>query len=145
MLVSSFLVRGFQLSDYVSVTELFRSVLSEDCYEETMAAFANQLSWDSELVMVAVDEGNVVGIVIGTIDNNNGYYYRIAVGSDHQRRGIGQLLVESLRQKFVQRKVRRILVTVDVHNEVVLPLYEKVGYQADDFSRAAHRLSIVHG
>lgn len=145
MLVGSYQVRSFQLSDYVHVTGLFKNVLTEECYEETMAAFARQLSWDSELVLVAEEEGTIVGVIVGTIDNHNGYYYRIAVEQDHQRRGIGQALIESMRQRFVQRKVRRIMVTVDAHNEVVLPVYEKAGYQDTDFSRTPHRLSIVNG
>lgn len=138
-------VRPFQLSDYISVTALLNDVLSEICYEETMAAFARQLSWDSELIMVAEENGDIVGVIVGTIDNQNGYYYRIAVQSQHQRRGIGQKLIEALRQKFLQRKVRRILVTVDAYNEVVIPVYEKAGYQASDFSRTTHRLQIVNG
>jgi ribosomal protein S18 acetylase RimI-like enzyme len=139
------LVRSFQLSDYVSVTELFHDVLSESCYEETMEAFARQLSWDSELVLIAVEEQQIAGVIVGTIDNHNGYYYRLAVGKQFQRRGIGKTLIESMRQRFLQRKVHRIMVTVDVHNEMILPVYESAGYQAADFSRAAHRLSIVNG
>jgi ribosomal protein S18 acetylase RimI-like enzyme len=139
------LVRSFRLSDYISVTELFKHVLTESCYEETMEAFARQLSWDSELVLVAVENEQLVGAIVGTIDNHNGYYYRIAVGQPYQRRGIGKTLIESMRQRFVQRKVRRIMVTVDVHNEMILPVYESAGYQAADFSRSAHHLSIVNG
>jgi ribosomal protein S18 acetylase RimI-like enzyme len=145
MLVSSYQVRSFQLSDYVSVTQLLSSVLTEECFEETLGAFARQLSWDSELVMVAEEDGRITGVIVGTIDNQNGYYYRIAVDAEYQRRGIGKSLIEGLRQRFQQRKVKRIMVTVDVHNEMVLPVYEKVGYQATDFSRAPHRLSIVNG
>ncbi|MDQ1911577.1 GNAT family N-acetyltransferase [Paenibacillus sp. GD4] len=145
MQVSTYQVRSFQLSDYVSVTELFSKTLSEECYEETMAAFARQLSWDSELVMVAQEGDRITGVIVGTIDNQNGYFYRIAVDKDYQRRGIGKSLIESLRGRFEQRKVRRIMVTVDVHNEMILPVYEKAGYQPNDFSRAAHRLSIVGG
>ncbi|MBE1443956.1 GNAT family N-acetyltransferase [Paenibacillus sp. OAS669] len=139
------LVRSFQLSDYVSVTELFKNVLSEACYDETMEAFARQLSWDSELVLVAIENDQMVGVIVGTIDNHNGYYYRIAVSKEYQRRGIGKTLIEALRQRFVQRKVRRILITVDAHNETVIPVYESAGYQAEDFSRTTHRLSIVNG
>ena len=46
-------IRSFQLSDYRQVAELLEEVLSEECCEETMGAFARQLSWDSELVLVA--------------------------------------------------------------------------------------------
>ncbi|MCU6796145.1 MULTISPECIES: GNAT family N-acetyltransferase [Paenibacillus] len=139
------LVRPFQLSDYVSVTDLFKHVLSEACYDETMEAFARQLSWDSELVLVAAENEQIVGVIVGTIDNHNGYYYRIAVSTEFQRRGFGKALIESMRQRFVQRKVRKIMITVDVHNEMVLPVYESVGYQDTDFSRSSHRLSIVNG
>lgn len=119
--------------------------MSDDCYDETMAAFARQLSWDSELILVAEEEQKIVGVIVGTIDKQQAYYYRIAVGQEYQRRGIGQALIEALRQRFVGRKVHRIMVTVDVHNEVVLPVYEKAGYGSDDFSRNPHRLSIVNG
>jgi len=139
------LVRSFQLSDYVSVTNLFKQVLSEACYDDTMEAFARQLSWDSELVLVAIENDQLVGVIVGTIDNHNGYYYRIAVGHEFQRRGIGKALIESMRQRFVQRKVRKIMVNVDAHNEKVIPVYESAGYQATDFTRTTHRLSIVNG
>ena len=83
-------VRSFQLADYQPVTELLETVLSEECYEQTMEAFARQLSWDSELVLVAAVGDEIAGIMIGTIDNGRGYYYRIAVHPKYQRQGIGK-------------------------------------------------------
>jgi ribosomal protein S18 acetylase RimI-like enzyme len=136
-------VRSFHLGDYHPVSRLLEEVLSEACYEETMEAFARQLSWDSELVLVVEENEQILGVIIGTIDNNDGYYYRIAVSSGHRRRGIGKSLIEAMKQRFLQRKVNRIMVTVDVHNEIVLPVYESVGYRPSDFSRAVNRLSIV--
>jgi ribosomal protein S18 acetylase RimI-like enzyme len=139
-------VRSFKLSDYISVTQLFREVLTEACYEETIEAFARQLSWDSELVLVALNpENEIVGVIVGTINENKGYYYRIAVATEHQRKGIGKQLIQSLKMRFLQRKVSKILVTVDLHNQVVLPLYEALGYRPVDFDHAAHRLKIVNG
>jgi ribosomal protein S18 acetylase RimI-like enzyme len=136
-------VRSFQLGDTSSVKTLLQDVLSETCYEETIEAFARQLSWDTELVLIAQEEEEVVGLIIGTIDNNNGYYYRIAVATEYQRKGIGKALIEAMKQRFLQRNVKKIMVTVDVHNEMVLPVYESAGYSTSDFSRTAHRLSIV--
>ncbi|CAM3172102.1 GNAT family N-acetyltransferase [Paenibacillus lupini] len=138
-------VRSFQLSDYRPLTTLLEDVLSEECYEQTMEAFARQLSWDSELVLVAVEESEVVGMIIGTIDNNKGYYYRIAVHAEYQRQGIGKALIQALRQRFEQRNVSKILITADEHNEPVLPLYEAMGYASNDFFRSFQKLSIVAG
>jgi len=140
------LIRSFKLSDYVAVTQLLMEVLSEACFEETMEAFARQLSWDCELVLVAVDaEDRIVGILIGTIDDNKGYYYRIAVAPDCRRKGIGKSLIQTMKQRFLQRKVSRILINADKHNEMVLPVYESLGYRANDFMRSTHRLKIVNG
>ncbi|WP_169085961.1 GNAT family N-acetyltransferase [Paenibacillus sp. PL91] len=138
-------VRSFQLSDYRPITALLEDVLTEECYEQTMEAFARQLSWDSDLVLVAVENSEIVGMIIGTIDNNKGYYYRIAVSPLHQRKGIGRTLIQALRQRFEQRHVTKILITADEHNEPVLPLYESMGYVANDFIRSFQKLSIVAG
>lgn len=138
-------VRSFQLSDYKPLTELLEEVLTTECYEQTMEAFARQLSWDSDLVLVAVKESEVVGMIIGTIDNNKGYYYRIAVSPNHQRNGVGKALVTALRQRFEQRNVSKILITADEHNEPVLPLYESMGFASTDFFRSFQKLSIVTG
>ncbi|MGO4344624.1 GNAT family N-acetyltransferase [Paenibacillus sp. FSL A5-0031] len=138
-------VRSFQLSDYRSITALLEEVLTEECYEQTMEAFARQLSWDSDLVLVAVENSEIVGMIIGTIDNNKGYYYRIAVSPLHRRKGIGKTLIQALRQRFEQRRVTKILITADEHNEPVLPLYESMGYVANDFIRSFQKLSIVAG
>lgn len=140
------IVRPFYLSDYASITSLFREVLSESCYEETMDAFAKQLSLDPGLVLVSIVNDEIAGIIIGTIDQRNqGYYYRIAVATSYQRRGIGKALINGLKQKFIQRKVSKILVTVDVHNEPILPVYEAVGYTDNNFSRSFRHLRIVSG
>ncbi|KIL42226.1 GCN5 family acetyltransferase [Gordoniibacillus kamchatkensis] len=137
------IVRSFQLADYQPLTELLEEALSEECYEETIQAFARQIGWDSELVLVAEQDEQLVGMIMGTIDNNNGYYYRIAVAAGHRRKGIGKTLIAALKQRFQMRKVSKIFISVDVHNEVVLPVYESAGYLSSDFSRTPHRLSIL--
>jgi ribosomal protein S18 acetylase RimI-like enzyme len=138
-------VRSFQLSDYVTVTHLLEKVLPESCYDDTMEAFARQLSWDSELVLVAEKDKSIVGIIIGTIDNNKGYFYRVAVHADHQRQGIGKTLIQTMKQHFVKRNVSKIFVAGDIHNQPFLPVYESAGYKVTDFTRVGQRLRIING
>jgi ribosomal protein S18 acetylase RimI-like enzyme len=138
-------VRSFQLSDYALVSQLMENSLSESCFHETMEAFARQLSWDSSLVLIAEDDGEIIGAVIGTIDNNNGYYYRIAVDPFHRRKGVGKMLIQTLQERFLERKVNRILIPVDTHNEPVLPLFQSLGFDMNSFTKAFKKLSIVAG
>lgn len=135
-------VRPFQLSDYAATTQLLRDKLVGDVYDETMDAFAKQLSWDSELVLIAENEQEIVGVIIGTIDNNKAYYYRVTV-RDTADESVAESLITTLHQKFTVRKVSKVFVGMDDHNAAVLPLYERLGFS--EFSHTLAKLSIVTG
>lgn len=137
-------VRSIRLSDYAAVSSLLEEVLSNECYADTVQVLAKQLAWDSELILVAEDLSNqtIAGVIIGTIDEHNkGYYYRIAVAREHQRKGIGKMLIKALKRKFIERKVRKIMITVDAHNKPTLPLYESLGYSNEDFTEAKLKIA----
>lgn len=138
-------IRTFQLSDHLKITELLQSVMNDDCLEETMEALGRQLSWDSDLVMVAEKNDRLVGVIIGTIDNNRAYYYRVAVAAEYQRQGIGRSLIHAMKLRFLARKVNKILVTADAHNEPVIPFYQALGFGQHDFLPTSDKLSIVMG
>jgi len=136
-------VRSFQLSDVSPVTELLQNALSEECFENTMEPFSRQLSWDSDLIVVAEEQGEIVGTLIGTIEQNHGCYFRIAVHPDFRRRGIGRSLVTAMENRFQARKVNGIFVAVDEHNAAALPLYEAMGYDENQIFKSVRKLSIV--
>ncbi|MFD0672312.1 GNAT family N-acetyltransferase [Cohnella sp. GCM10027633] len=138
-------IRSFQLSDYRSVAELLEEVLSEECCEETMGAFARQLSWDSELILVAESDGEIAGVLIGTIDKQKAYVYRIAVYEQYRGQGVGRDLVTSMGNRFRQRKVQKMLIAVDEHNELLRPFYESLGVGSSDFAHLKQPLAIVAG
>jgi ribosomal protein S18 acetylase RimI-like enzyme len=136
-------IRGFQLTDYVRANSIMESMLNDLCFHETRLALARQLKWDSELVLVAEWEEQVVGLIIGTIDKNRGYVYRVLVEEVYQRQGIGRALTESLVQLFKVRDVHSTWMTVDEHNEPITPFYKALGYTEEQFFTLTNRLSIV--
>jgi ribosomal protein S18 acetylase RimI-like enzyme len=138
-------IRSFQLSDYRFVADLLQTVLSEECCEETMGAFARQLSWDSELVLVAEIANSIAGVLIGTIDHQRGYVYRIAVLPDFRGQGVGRALVSSMNNRFRQRNVVKVLIAADKHNEILKPFYESLGVKLSEFNALARPLAIVAG
>jgi len=136
-------VRSFQLSDVGPVTELLKNALSEECFENTMEPFSRQLSWDSDLIVVAEEQEEIVGALIGTIEKNHGCYFRIAVHPDYRRRGIGRSLVSAMESRFQARKVSGIFIAVDEHNAAALPLYDAMGYDENQIFKSVRKLSIV--
>ncbi len=124
-------IRSFCLADCARVPQLFEEALSEECYKETIAAFAGQLAWDSELIVVASVDQEVVGVAIGTIEKNQGLYHRVVVAPEHRNMGIGKQLVQKLHDRFIQRKVKSIAVKNDSYNKPLLSIWEKMNRHFD--------------
>jgi GNAT superfamily N-acetyltransferase len=137
------LLRSFCLSDCARVPKLFAEALTEDCFEATMAAFSSQLAWDSELILVAEMNGEVAGVIIGTIEKDQGLYHRVVVAPAYRNLGIGKQLIQQLRKRFIHRKVKSISVKHDPFNMSLLSVWQKMNNALDDDSPGAFDFKIA--
>lgn len=135
------LIRSFRLGDYSAITRIWRETNLDRSETESLDALATQLAWDSELVMVAELDGEVVGVVVGTIDGTRAYFYRLAVDPRVQGTGIGRKLVEAIENRFRQRGVNRVLIMVNQDNKDVLPFYHSLGYELQKYVTLSKKLS----
>ncbi len=135
------LIRTFRLGDYAAITRIWQETGLEQTEMESLDALAKQLAWDSELVMVAEHEGEVVGVVVGTIDGTRAYFYRLAVDPKMQGTGIGRKLVEAIENRFRQRGVNHVLIMVNQDNKKVLPFYHSLGYELQKYVTLSKKLS----
>ncbi|GEN33880.1 MULTISPECIES: GNAT family N-acetyltransferase [Aneurinibacillus] len=134
------LIRSFRLGDYVHITRIWQETGLEQTETETLDALAKQLAWDSDLVMIAEYEGEVAGVIVGTIDGTRGYFYRLAVNPALQGRGIGRKLVEALEKRFKERGVTRVFIMVNQDNKKVLPFYSLLGYEVKEYITLSKKL-----
>ncbi|MGG0796657.1 GNAT family N-acetyltransferase [Brevibacillus laterosporus] len=135
------IIRTFRLGDYAAITRIWQETELDRTDTETMDSLAKQLAWDSDLVMVAEEDGEVVGVIVGTIDGTRAYFYRLAVSLSSQGRGIGRKLVEALENRFHQRGVNQILIMVNQANERVLPFYKAMGYELQQYITLSKNIS----
>ncbi|KQL44853.1 GNAT family N-acetyltransferase [Brevibacillus choshinensis] len=135
------LIRPFRLGDYSAITSIWRETGLDQSETESLNDLAQQLAWDSDLVMVAEKEGNVVGVVVGTIDGSRAFFYRLAVLPSEQGSGIGRQLVEAIEKRFKQRGVNRVLIMVNQDNPEVLPFYHSLGYELQKYVTLSKKLS----
>ncbi|AKF93109.1 MULTISPECIES: GNAT family N-acetyltransferase [Brevibacillus] len=135
------IIRTFRLGDYAAITRIWQETELDRTDTETMDSLAKQLAWDSDLVMVAEEDGEVVGVIVGTIDGTRAYFYRLAVSLSSQGRGIGRKLVEALENRFHQRGVNQILIMVNQANERVLPFYQAMGYELQQYITLSKKIS----
>ncbi|MBA4495462.1 GNAT family N-acetyltransferase [Paenactinomyces guangxiensis] len=122
-------LRSFQLSDVHDVSQIWQMTASHEQEKETLQVLSKQLGLDRDLVLVAeAPNGKVVGAIVGTLDGSSGFFYCLAVHPDYQKQRVGTRLVNALEQRFLQKGVKRIWITVDEGTEKLLPFYQHLGY-----------------
>lgn len=128
-------IRSFHLGDYKAVSVIFENTLSTSLIEETLFSFSRRFFWDSDLVMVALLNNKIVGVIVGTVQQNIGICYRIAVEGNYQNIGIGKSLMLSLVKCFHARKVFHIGIALDDVNNKINKFYDMLGFCENDYIR----------
>ena len=83
---------------------------------------------------VACDVRDIVGFIgtrIGRLyesDEQYGQIMALAVAAEHQRRGIGRMLIRAAESTLVERGARVLIVTSGNHRAGAHAFYEKCGY-----------------
>src|SRR5881628_2896807 len=85
--------------------------------------------------LVAVQEGAIVGSVIGAWDGWRGNIYRLAVAPDARRRGLARRLVHEADRMLVSKGARRISALVERHEAHAVGFWDALsdrGWRRDE-------------
>ena len=84
--------------------------------------------YDPTLWLLARDAGVPVGVITASLAEDRGWVDYLAVSTSHRGRGIGPALLRRSFAMFANRRVRRVLVSVDAQNPTgATAVYERVG------------------
>jgi ribosomal protein S18 acetylase RimI-like enzyme len=126
-------VRVARESDLAAVLELWAAARSVHARTpDTREVVERLLTRDPGSLLLAELEGRIVGALIATWDGWRGNRYRLAVLSEHRRRGIGLLLVREGERRLVAMGARRISALVGRDDEAVAALWIAAGYDRDE-------------
>ena len=89
------------------------------------------------LVLVAVDNGKVVGYSLSEIRTANpgfhrekyGYIDDAAVTASHRRRGIGRIMLVEIMNWFRSKKIRRVELNTAAQNLTANSFWRKQGFE----------------
>jgi ribosomal protein S18 acetylase RimI-like enzyme len=123
-------IRTFRLdNDYEAIRKLWETcapgiqISSTDDYE----GLRHKLARDPELFLVAVDQDEIVGSVIGGYDGRRGLVYHLAVAPDYRRQGIAVELMVELEQRLKRLGCYKYYLLVTRDNHEALEFYESIG------------------
>ena len=122
------------MADYDAVLALWRGagpgVHLRPC--DSREEIARKQERDPDLFLLAEEDGELVGTVLGGWDGRRGLVYHLTVHPAHQRRGSGRLLMAELEQRFRAKGCMRYYMLVARDNAEALAFYERLGYERMD-------------
>jgi ribosomal protein S18 acetylase RimI-like enzyme len=125
-------VRRCQPDDVPAVLELWEQARSEHASAADRPEDVERLTDDSPAaLLVAVDDGEIVGTLIAAWDGWRGNMYRLAVREDRRRRGIGLALTRAGEDHLRHSGARRVTALVAFGDEAAASFWERAGYPID--------------
>jgi ribosomal protein S18 acetylase RimI-like enzyme len=126
-------IRTFQEADESGVIELWTRVFAyPEPRNNPRKVIHDKLAVQRDLFFVALDDGVVVGTVIGGYDGHRGWIYSLAVSPEARRRGIGTALIWHVEQELARRGCPKINLQVLASNAAVVAFYQKLGYAVEE-------------
>jgi ribosomal protein S18 acetylase RimI-like enzyme len=124
-------IREFDLArDFDAVTALWQASgpgvrlgLSDTPEEIT-----RKLKRDPDLFLVAENEAQVVGAVLGGFDGRRGMVYHLAVTPEARGRGLGTALMAELEARLKAKGCRKYYLLVTHDNTDVTDFYQRLGW-----------------
>lgn len=97
------------------------------------AIFLEALSYYPSTYFVAVSCGNVIGFIIGALEDTGenvyGHLCNLGVAPSHQHRGIGRLLVNRIEHQFAIMLASGVQLEVRLSNKAAQLFYRRLGYR----------------
>ena len=125
------LVRPFLMNDYPAVLALWRdagpglTLRPSDEPEEV----AKKLRRDPDLFLIAEEEGQVVGVIMGAWDGRRGWIHHLAVLADRRSQGIGSALLNEVESRLKAKGCLKVNLMVRKENTTAQGLYRRLGYE----------------
>jgi N-acetylglutamate synthase len=130
-------IRTLGVDDYDAICAVWKAsgVHYQLTGRESRQAFARQMSTGLQTVLGAVDcddAERLVGVVLVTHDGRKGWINRLGVTPDHQRQGIGKMLVRAAEDLIHEKGLTIVAALVEHENEASLALFKSEGFQVSD-------------
>jgi len=140
--VEGIAIRRSRHEDAQAVLELWTQARSGHASTADRLDDVERLVGESPAALLVAERGDeIVGALIAGWDGWRGNMYRLAVGEEHRRQGIGLALTRAGEEYLRSRGVRRVTALVAFADEGAAAFWESAGYpQDEEIGRRVHNL-----
>ena len=133
--------RVFTPADTETVVQLWNDCGLTRPWNDPHKDIARKLSVSPELFLIGTDaQGLLMATVMVGYDGHRGWINYLAVHPAHQRQGHASQLMQQAEQLLTARGCPKLNLQVRAGNEVVIALYESLGYTDDKTVSMGKRL-----
>jgi len=136
--MSNILIREFHFpDDYAAIRHLWENMekgVSVGRSDEP-GEILKKVSRDPDLFLVAEQDGEIIGSVIGGFDGRRGILYHLAVANTQRRRRIGSRLLAEIEGKLRNKGCLKCYLMITLDNPEAELFYQKLGWHYMDYVR----------
>ena len=118
------------IADYEKVYALWMSCknMGFNDIDDSKEGISRFLERNPNTSFVAMENDELLGIILGGHDGRRGYIYHMSVAENHRKKGIGSSLVEKCLESFKNEKISKVALLVFKYNENGNSFWEKQGF-----------------
>ncbi len=122
-------IREFKLSDYEQVISLWKDTGLIIRPGDDFESIRLKLERDPDLFILAEEDEQIIGVVLGAWDGRRGWINHLAVRRTHQRKGVASDLVRELESRLIRKGAKKINAQIYQSNKASLQFFKSIGYE----------------
>ncbi len=134
-------LRQYQPGDRQALVSLWSLCQLTRPWNDPYRDIDRKLAWDESDLVVLENDGQLVGSVMVGYEGHRGWVNYLAVHPDHQRKGLGRLLMGEAERRLRKLGCAKVNLQIRASNTSAVEFYRQIGYTVDDVISMGRRLT----
>jgi ribosomal protein S18 acetylase RimI-like enzyme len=133
-------LRQYQPGDRQALVSLWSLCQLTRPWNDPYRDIDRKLARDASNLVVLEDGGELAGSVMVGYEGHRGWVNYLAVHPDHQRQGLGRLLMGEAERRLRELGCAKVNLQIRASNKAAVEFYRHIGYTVDDVISMGRRL-----